>query len=254
LEYSLNNVYDTSIEHISNYKGKNLFYVNKTTNCLSLNINSEIFLNFIKQYAKNIINMLTITKNNDSKYNELSPIEIMKKFSSSFIKTLDNSSKYEKIIKCFIFGYPFQYGFKIDNSVFHTTNNNLKIINLDTNINNFPYILYLQFDKAQENNLINNNLPLSNNILEIKITNKIKIEWLSSIFPLHFNLNNFKSLYLLNDSNNNLVIKEINGYSWENICNKISNNRSNNSVLFDNVDENEYPILYKYIKIIKHNS
>lgn len=44
MEYSLNNVYDTSIEHISNYKGKNLFYVNKTTNCLSLNINSEINL------------------------------------------------------------------------------------------------------------------------------------------------------------------------------------------------------------------
>ena len=222
--------------------------------CEQLNINSEIFFNFINEYVKNIINVLTITKDNDSKYSEPSPIEIMKKFSPSFIKTLDNSSKYEKIIKCFIFGHPFQYGFKIDNSIFHRTNNNLKVINLDTNKNNFPYILYLQFDKAQENNLINNNLPLSNSILEIKITNKIKIEWLCSILPLHFNINNFKSLYLLSDNDDKLVIKELNGYSWENICNKISNNRSNNTVLFDNVDKKEYPILYKYIKIIKQNS
>jgi hypothetical protein len=222
--------------------------------CEQININSELFLIFIKQYAKNIINILTITKNNDSKYSEPSPIEVMKKFSPSFIKTLDNSSKYEKIIKCFIFGYPFQYGFKIDNSIFHTTNNNLKVINLDTKINNFPYILYLQFDKAQENNLINNNLPLSNSILEIKITNKIKIEWLCSILPIYFNANNFKPLYLLNDNDDKLVIKQLNGYLWENICNKISNNRSTNSVLFDNVDKNEYPILYKYVKIIKQNS
>jgi len=222
--------------------------------CEQLNINNEIFLNFIKQYAKNIISVITITKNNDSKYSEPSPIEIMKKFSSSFIKTLDNSSKYEKIIKCFIFGYPFQYGFKIDNSIFHTTRDNLKLINLDTKVNNFPYIIYLQFDKAQENNLINNNLPLSNSILEIKITNKIKIEWLCSILPLYFNVNNFKPLYLLNDNDDKIIIKELNSYSWESICNKISNNRLNNTALFDNVDKNEYPILYKYIKIIKQNS
>jgi hypothetical protein len=222
--------------------------------CEQININSEIFLIFLKQYAKNIINIFTITKNNDSKYSEPSPIEIMKKFSPSFIKTLDNSSKYEKIIKCFIFGYPFQYGFNIDNSIFHITNNNLKVINLDTKVNNFPYILYLQFDKAQENNLVNNNLPLSNSILEIKITNKIKIEWLCSILPLYFNVNNFKQVYLLNDNDDNLIIKQLNGYSWENICNKISNSRYNNTVLFNNVDKNDYPILYKYVKIIKQNS
>ena len=218
--------------------------------CLQLNINSEIFLSFIKQYLKNIINILTIMKNSDSKYDEPSPIEIMKKFSPSFIKTLDNSSKYEKIIKSFMFGFPFQYGFKLNNSVFHITSNNLKIINLDTKINNFPYILYLQFDKAQENNLINNNLPLSDKILEIKITNKIKIEWLCSILPLHFNINNFKKLYLLYDTNDKILLKEMNGYAWESICNKISNNRSK-MILFDNVEKEEYPILYKYVKIIK---
>jgi hypothetical protein len=42
--YSLTNAYNFSIQPINNLVDKKLFFVNKSTNCLSLNINNEINL------------------------------------------------------------------------------------------------------------------------------------------------------------------------------------------------------------------
>jgi hypothetical protein len=218
--------------------------------CNQYGINYEIIKKFINEYAKNILDILTIMKNSDSKYTEESPIDFMRKFTPSFIRTLDNSSKYEKIIKSFIFGYPFQYGLKIDNSKYHITREKYRIFNSDikstytknnntqyVKSNNAPYILYLFFQKSLD----------TNNLLSVRITNKIKLEWLSSILPLYFSSTNFKSIYLRNN-----VIEEINGNLWDTICYKIAN-KSNYGILFDNVVKEEHPVLYRYIKLVKQN-
>jgi hypothetical protein len=141
----------------------------------------------------------------------------MKKFSPSFIKTLETYD-YEPIIKSFLFGYPFQFGFKIDDTTYHITCGYKQVINTDTNINNAPYIFFYNFEQSRNNNL------------EIKITNRIKIEWLTSILPLYYNANNFKTLYINYDYNNKLILKEINNSKYESIITKIINSWSKNKI------------------------
>ncbi len=218
--------------------------------CIENNFQTNIILKFIEQYTKNILNFLTLKRNSDSRYSEPNIIDIMKYFSPSFIKTLDSDSIYEKIIKSFMFGFPFQFAFKMKQELFHTTLDVKKIINLDTKINNAPYLFYLAYDKAQEFNLNKNKLPYFNSLLEMKITNKIKIEWLFSIMPLFYNSHNFKTIYLNFENDNEISVLELNGYHYESLINKISN-ISNNYIFFDNVNNNDYPILYQYIKNIK---
>ena len=123
------------------------------------------------------------------------------------------------------------------------TRNKYKILNSDIKINNAPYILYLFFQKSLD----------EGNVLSVRITNKIKLEWLCSTLPLWFSPINFKSVYLRNTViEGNTVIEEINGSQWDTICYKIAN-KSNNGILFDNVIKEDYQVLYNYIKIIKQN-
>jgi hypothetical protein len=220
--------------------------------CNQNNINSKIFLVFIENYTKNIFDILTIKRNSDSKYSEPNIIDIMKNFSSSFIKTLDTDTIYEKIIKSFMFGYPYQFCFKMKNEIFHTGIEIIKLINFDTKINNAPYIFYIGFDKSQEYNFTKNNIPFNNKMLEMKITNKIKVEWLCSILPFYYNSNNFKTIYINYDDEEAIKILEHNGYYFENLIYKITNGTDKTKVLFDNVDKNEYPILYQYVKATKN--
>lgn len=220
--------------------------------CNQNNINSKIFLVFIENYTKNIFDILTIKRNSDSKYSEPNIIDIMKNFSSSFIKTLDTDTIYEKIIKSFMFGYPYQFCFKMKNEIFHTGIDIIKLINFDTKINNAPYIFYIGFDKSQEYNFTKNNIPFNNKMLEMKITNKIKVEWLCSILPLFYNSNNFKTIYINYDDEEAIKISEHNGYYFENLIYKITNGTNKTKVLFDNVAKNEYPILYQYVKTTKN--
>ncbi len=88
-------------------------------------------------------------------------------------------------------------------------------------------------------------------MLEMKITNKIKVEWLFSIMPLFYNVNNFKTLYVNFDKQHNIKIIENNGYHFESLINKITN-ATTSHLIFDNVNKHIYPILYQYIKTIKH--
>ena len=220
--------------------------------CNENNINSKIFLVFIENYTKNIFDVLTIKRNSDSKYSEPNIIDIMKNFSSSFTKTLETDTLYEKIIKSFMFGYPYQFCFKMKKELFHTGIDIIKLINFDTQINNASYIFYIGFDKSQEFNFSKNNIPYSNKILEMKITNKIKVEWLCSILPLFYNSNNFKTIYINYDDEGEIKITEHNGYYFENLIYKITNGTNKTKVLFDNVDKNEYPILYQYVKTTKN--
>jgi len=220
--------------------------------CNQNNINSKIFLVFIENYTKNIFDILTIKRNSDSKYSEPNIIDIMRNFSSSFIKTLDTDTIYEKIIKSFMFGHPYQFCFKMKNEIFHTGINIIKLINFDTKINNAPYIFYFGFDKSQEYNFTKNNIPFNNEMLEMKITNKIKVEWLCSILPLFYNSNCFKTIYINYDDEEAIKILEHNGYHFENLIYKITNGTNKTKVLFDNVDKNEYPILYQYVKTTKN--
>lgn len=208
--------------------------------CKQYGINYDIINKFIIEYGKNIIDILTITKKDDSFFKEETPIEFMEKCRPSFIRTLDNTSKYEKIIKSFIFGYPFQYGLKIDHSIYYITINAHKIINTDIAKNTSPYILYLFFQKSTD--------TTKNNLLSMRITNRIKLEWLCSVLPIYFNSNNFKSLHLFDKD-----IVEINGPLWDNICYKISNSSPKSGILFDNVIKSDHEILYKYVKIVKQN-
>ena len=64
-------------------------------------------------FEKNIFDVLTMKRNSDSKYTEPNIIDIMKKFQPNFIKTLESELLYEKVIKSFMFGYPYQFGFKM---------------------------------------------------------------------------------------------------------------------------------------------
>ena len=257
--YNSNKIYDIScFENMLNIKCNltdDIFndfnkYENEITQwCTENNYQPKIILKFIEDYAKNMFDILTIQRNKDSKYSEPNIIEIMKKFSPSFIKTLETNSIYEKTIKSFIYGYPYQFCFKMTNSIFHTALGLKKIINLDTNINDAPYLFYTSFIKGTEANYERNNLPYTKNALVMSLTNKIKIEWLCSIMPLYYNTNNFKKIYIFKDDDKKVQIREHSGFNYESLINKISN--SEIKILYDNVNKNEYPVLYHYIKTIK---
>ena len=185
--------------------------------CINNNIKYTIFDKFLNNYTKNTIDILTISKNTETDILEVSVIDIIKEFTSNFTKILDNSSPYEKIIRSFIFGYPLQYGFKIDNSKYYFTYNNYKIINKYPN--NAFCLIYLY---GEDNN--------NSNIINISLTNKIKLSWLVNALPFYFNKDNFKNIYL-NYTNNNLEIKEVNSYNWDLLCKQITEINSSNVLL-----------------------
>ncbi len=257
--YNNNKIYDVKcFENLLNIKclltdeifNDFIKYNNEITQwCNENNLQPKIIIKFVEDYTKNIFDVLTIKRNGDSKYTEPNIIDIMKKFQPSFTKTLESDSIYEKVIKSFMFGYPYQFTFKMKNELFHTTVGGYRIINMDTKINDSPHLFYISYDNAQEYNFNKNNIPYSNSKLEMRITNRIKIEWLCLIMPLFYNSLYFKTLYVNNDDNI-ITIKEHTGNYYERFINKIAN-VYNNTILFDNVDKTEYPILHYYVKIIK---
>lgn len=258
--YNNNKIYDIKcFENLLNIKSiltDEIFndfikYENDITQwCQENNILPKIMLKFIEDYTKNIFDVLTMKRNSDSKYTEPNIIDIMKKFQPNFIKTLESELLYEKVIKSFMFGYPYQFSFKMKNEIFHTTIGGYKIINVDTKINDSPYLFYIGYNDAQEFNFKKNNIHYSESKLEMKITNKIKIEWLCLIMPLFYNPLYFKTLHVTYDDDHKINIKENTGNYYERLINKIANTQ-NNTLLFDNVNKTEYPILHYYIKIIK---
>lgn len=222
--------------------------------CQQNNIKYNIFINFLHNYIKNKLDVLTINKNDDDKYEEPNIFEIMKIYSSSFLKTVRSNLIYERIVRSFLFGYPFQVGFKIYQSIFHTGVGKAsvtKLINADTLINKDPYIFYYGFDKATDYFFSKNKLPPDNLTLTMKITNRIKLEWLCTTLPLVYNPTEAKQLYLYYDDDNKFYIKEINTSLYQTICANIKNKWSSSMILFDNATLNNSPVLYTYIKMIK---
>jgi hypothetical protein len=214
--------------------------------CLQKNLKSEIILVFLDKYTKNIFDILTLQKNKNRNYSEPSIIDIMKSFSSSFIKTLKTNNINEKIIKSFLFGFTLQVSFKIFEGKYHTTINKIPTLNLDTKTNLEPYIFYFNYSKSNDFNI--KKRKIINDALEIKITNKINIDWLTSILPIYYNYQNYKDKVV--KSKNEYIFQKSLGYLNDNIIHKISNNQPKN-FLFDNVNKLDYPILYNFISFMK---
>ena len=171
----------------------------------------------------------------------------MSKISSSFTKNLTDGTIIERIIRPYIHTYPHNFAFCLEsNKNYYNTYNFYKVINSSSKLNTEPIIFYLQMN-------INNLTP---NIFEIKITNKINIEWLLSALPHFFNPSKFKTTYLLYDNQLIPYLKQYHKSTWERICNKIANSNFLQNIPFDGIQNVKFndsylEILSLYIKSLK---
>ena len=208
------------------------------------NINSNIIITFLNNYSKQLINILTINKDEDKYYDIEVPLDL------NFTKYLTSDTKIERIIRPFIHAYPYNYAFKLDSNNYYYTFNFNKVINLDTKLNNELCLLYLNINNFKSPIAFDKNkLTYSPNIYDIKITNRININWLFITLPHFFNSSRFKTLYLEYDKDHKSILYKHNEPLWERICNKIANS-SNCMIPFEDVN---LPIISAYIKAFKRN-
>jgi hypothetical protein len=199
------------------------------------NINSNILIEYLKNYKKYIFKFLTRNKNNIDE-TEIDPLNEMTNEATSFIKSLTCKNDYEKIIRPFIHGQPFNIAIKMNSTdINHTTIPYTPIINIDSkkNINNL--LFYYKSDIKNDN------------IDSMSITNKINVEWLLNILPTYYKPSTFQNvIYKKNGKNIDKYI--LTGDLFNNFCVDFKNKWSINNLPFES---SKKEILGNYIKNIK---
>ena len=216
------------------------------------NLKPDIVFNFLITFTKYLIDILTIEKEYDKKFEEINPLKFIKTYESQFLKTLSTNNTFDRILKPFIHAYPLNFAINIDNNPFYLTYNSTRIINVETELNNHSYLFYFYINNFTNKEVLfqKKKLPLIDNVYEIRLTNKIDIKMLLSALPFYYKPSKFKTEYLVrNDDDNKSDIIFIKNNKWQSLCNKIANSWSNESLPFESALELE--ILSKYIKNIK---
>jgi hypothetical protein len=203
------------------------------------NIDSSIIMSFLENYASVLISVLTIKQDFNPELNELDPLEKMELESSSFQKSLTYTSDYEKIIRPFLHGNPFNIGLKLKTHGLYKTLPPFNIIN-SSKPNNAQLIFYLS--KKQSNEIKEN--------FTINITNKIEIEWLFNTLPFYYKPSNFKNQIVKKINKNTYKTYELYGNLFDEFCVKLANKWSIQNIPFDST---ELPILKEFIRNLKKN-
>ena len=216
---SMINNFENYIEEIKNWAEFN-------------NIKASALIDYLYYYKNSIVKFLTIKKNDPNNL-ELDPLKEMDKESSSFKKSLSCKNKYEKIIRPFIHGRPFNFALRMKSSDnFHTTIPPIPLINNDSKANISNILFY--FNKKDNN---------------MSITNKIEIDWLFNVLPIYYKPSNFKNITLKRngDEINQLFLD---GDIFNDFCLNLRNKWSSNNLPFES---SEREILREFIKNIKIN-
>ena len=191
------------------------------------NINGSILIDYLYTYKKYYLKFMTIKKNDP----KLDPLKEMRKEMSSFKKSLSNKNQYEKIIRPFIHGKPYNFGLRINSSdIFHTTIPPMKITNSHSKVNENNMIFY--FNRVD---------------YEMSITNKIEIEWLFKVLPIYYKPSNFKNI-ILSRNGDDINKYELKGDLFDNFCVELRNKWSPNNLPFESTEKE---ILKEFIKNIK---
>lgn len=215
------------------------------------NLKPDIVFDFLKKFTNYLIDILTIKKDYDKKFDEVSPLEFIKTYESSFLKTLSTNNVFDRILKPFIHAYPLNFAINIDNNPFYLTKSATRIINIETELNTYPYLFYFYINNFTNQEVLfqKKKLPLIDNVYEIRLTNKVDIKMLLSALPFYYKPSKFKTEYLIRNDDDKLDIRYVKEHKWQLLCNKIANAWSNESIPFE--DANDLEILSKYIKNIK---
>jgi len=196
------------------------------------NIKGSALIQYLYTYKKYYLNFMTMKKNDPNNL-ELDPLKKMDDESSSFKKSLSCTNKYEKIIRPFLHGRPFNFALRMKSSDnFHTTIPPTPLINNDSKANISNILFY--FNKKEN---------------DMSITNKIEIDWLFNVLPIYYKPSNFKNIILKRDGDE---IKQLflDGDIFNDFCVSLRNKWSSNNLPFES---SEGEILREFIKNIKIN-
>jgi hypothetical protein len=216
---SMINNFENYIEEIKNWANFN-------------NLKETALIDYLYSYKKYNLNFLT-RKKNASNNLEADPLSEMDNESSSFKKSLSCRNKYEKIIRPFIHGKPYNFAIRMKSSDnFYTTIPPIHLTNNDSkaNINNILFY----FNKKDN---------------DMSITNKIEIDWLFNVLPIYYKPSNFKNIILKRDGDdiNQLFLD---GDIFNDFCVNLRNKYSSNNLPFES---SKKEILREFIKNIKIN-
>jgi hypothetical protein len=145
----------------------------------------------------------------------------------------NNESDFSKIILSLMHGYVYNTGYRINTQ----DKNHRNLL-----VNEKEMYLLNKTKENKSNTIFYYNKNYGEEIYEIGLTNKIKIEYLVDTNPLYFNNNNFNKNIIMKDN------KYISGDLFDELCVKICNYKNIKNI-YENV---EYPILNDYIKKIKN--
>lgn len=214
------------------------------------NLKVDIIYNFLKKYTENLVDVLTIEKELDKKFDNINPLVFIKNYESQFLKTLKTNKIFDRIIKSFIHAYPLNFAININDNQFYLTHNSVKVINVETKLNTIPYLFYFSFDNFTNKEVLfkKQNVPIIDNVYEIKLTNKVDIKMLFSALPFYYKPSKFRTEYLLYDFNEPTIIT-IKNPKWQLLCNKIANSWSNEPLPFEYAED--LKIISTYIKNVK---
>jgi hypothetical protein len=216
-------------------------YINEINKWAELrNLKPNTILEFLDSYSSNLIDVLTLKKNYDSKLNEKDPLELMTDESYSFKKSLLWKNENEHIIRPFIHGSPYNIAIRYDtNESFHRT--------IPSNV----IVRYSSDFKSNNDNLIfYYNKKLDENGFKISMTNRIELEWLFNAQPYLFRPSNFRSMITIKEGKEYKIdISE--GNLFNDLIVKFRNRWTLNNVPFDT---SKLPILSIFIKNLKKHA
>ena len=214
--------------------------------CENYFIKYEPIRTFLYDLGEIVINILTVEKNIDIDFDEISPLLWINEIKQNFLKILKTNNIKEKIIKSFILGRPLNYAIKLD---FNNNFYNLYLADIKA---------YLEFNKYLPNVFSNIIFYYSyvdvNQNINFKLVNNVELEYFTSCLPQIFNKTRFKKIlpivkieykenYLLEHKS----FRQVNGSNYDQIICYINNN----SLGLSPWENDKMPIISNYFKKLR---
>jgi hypothetical protein len=213
--------------------------------CENYFIKYEPIRTFLNNLGEIVINILTVEKNIDIEFDEISPLLWINEIKQNFLKILKTDNIKEKIIKSFILGRPLNYAIKLDfnNNFYNLHISDIKAyIEVNKNLPNFSNIIfyYSYVDVNQK--------------IYFKLVNNVELEYFTSCLPQIFNKNIFKKILplLKFEYKGNYILehksfRQVNGSNYDQIICYINNN----SLGLSPWENDEMPIISNYFKKLR---
>ena len=158
--------------------------------CLNKHINKDVILLFLNKLIKSQLKLISLSGN--STFNNL--LNYAKQFNTNFYRQLTDYNIEEKIIRSFMYGYPLQFAYKdTHNNLITSLNENFEVNKNIVSLTKISHdiIFYLNYKLLEDKKI------------DIEIISEINPKWLSSSFPLLFNLKNLNNDILKSKLKNN---------------------------------------------------